>query len=48
MPKEKDVLVEQEFNKLLEATAHLSHELNVDSIKDNQLSLGQAFELIIQ
>ncbi|CAK8673921.1 unnamed protein product [Clavelina lepadiformis] len=48
VPKEKDVLVEQEFNKLLEATAHLSHELNIDSFKGEQLSLGQAFELIIQ
>ena len=40
--------MEQEFNKLLEATSYLSNELNVDSFKDKQLSLGLAFELIIQ
>nr|CAB3258319.1 lysine-specific histone demethylase 1A [Phallusia mammillata] len=48
VPKEKDVLIEQEFNKLLEATAHLSHEMNIDSFRGEQLSLGKAFELVIQ
>lgn len=48
VPKEKDVLVEKEFNKLLEATAYLSHELEVTEIDDKPLSLGKAFELIIQ
>ncbi|XP_078489110.1 lysine-specific histone demethylase 1A [Ciona intestinalis] len=47
VPKEKDVLVEKEFNKLLEATAHLSHEMEIDKFKDKQLSLGKAFELVI-
>uniref|UniRef100_H2ZB30 SWIRM domain-containing protein n=1 Tax=Ciona savignyi TaxID=51511 RepID=H2ZB30_CIOSA len=47
VPREKDLLVEKEFNKLLEATAHMSHEMGIDTFKDQQLSLGKAFELVI-
>lgn len=48
VPKERDILVEKEFNKLLEATAFLSHELEVGEIDGEPLSLGKSFELIIQ
>lgn len=48
VPKEKDVLIEQEFNKLLEATAHLSHEMNIDTFQGEQLSLGNTFGLLVQ
>ncbi|XP_039270275.2 lysine-specific histone demethylase 1A-like isoform X1 [Styela clava] len=48
VPKEKDILVEKEFNKLLEATAYLSHQLNINDMGKEPLSLGKAFEIIIQ
>ena len=47
VPKEKDELVEHEFNKLLEASARLSQE-TARNPKWKNLSLGEAFELVIQ
>jgi len=47
VPKEKDELVEHEFNKLLEASARLSQETSRNP-KWKNLSLGEAFELVIQ
>ncbi|XP_074604589.1 lysine-specific histone demethylase Su(var)3-3 [Brevipalpus obovatus] len=44
VPKEKDEMVEREFNRLLEATSYLSHELPFN----DPISLGAALEYIIQ
>jgi lysine-specific histone demethylase 1 len=41
-------LLEREFNKLLEATSYLSHNLDFNRINDKPLSLGDALELIIK
>lgn len=46
--KEKDEMIEREFNRLLEATGYLSHTLDLNSINGKPLSLGQALEFIIQ
>ena len=48
MPKERDERVEREFNRLLEATTYMSHQLNVNSINGRPVSLGQALEIIIK
>lgn len=46
VPKDKDEMVEREFNRLLEATSYLSHSL--DAMNDKPISLGQALEWVIQ
>ena len=49
VPKEKDEMVEREFNRLLEATSYLASLEFLDNNKDQQsISLGQALEWIIQ
>jgi len=49
VPKEKDEMVEREFNRLLEATSYLSTVIECLEDKDQQsISLGQALEWIIQ
>ena len=48
VPKERDERVEREFNRLLEATTYMSHQLNVNSINGRPVSLGQALEIIIK
>nr|CAD7586100.1 unnamed protein product [Timema genevievae] len=48
VPKEKDEMVEKEFNRLLEATNYISHELDFNSVGGKPVSLGQALEWIIQ
>lgn len=49
VPKEKDEMVEREFNRLLEATSYLSTAIEFLEDKDQQsISLGQALEWIIQ
>ncbi|KAL3881479.1 hypothetical protein ACJMK2_027918 [Sinanodonta woodiana] len=48
VPKEKDEMVEREFNRLLEATSFLSHHLDFNQINGKPASLGQALEAIIR
>ncbi|XP_078472346.1 lysine-specific histone demethylase 1A isoform X1 [Lampetra planeri] len=48
VPKEKDEMVEREFNRLLEATSYLSHHLDFNFLNGKPVSLGQALELVIQ
>uniref|UniRef100_A0A9J7Y9B4 Lysine-specific histone demethylase n=1 Tax=Cyprinus carpio carpio TaxID=630221 RepID=A0A9J7Y9B4_CYPCA len=45
---EKDEMVEQEFNRLLEATSYLSHQLDFNFLNNKPVSLGQALEVVIQ
>ncbi|PKU37124.1 hypothetical protein llap_12569 [Limosa lapponica baueri] len=47
VPKEKDEMVEQEFNRLLEATSYLSHQLDFNVLNNKPVSLGQALEVVI-
>ncbi|XP_044734274.1 lysine-specific histone demethylase 1A [Chrysoperla carnea] len=46
--KIKDEMIEQEFNRLLEATSYLSHQLDINYAGNNPVSLGQGLEWIIQ
>jgi lysine-specific histone demethylase 1 len=48
VPKNSDDMVEKEFNRLLEATTYLSHELDINHIEGLPVSLGHALELIIK
>lgn len=59
VPKDKDEMVEREFNRLLEATSYLSHQLdfnyvgnasNAEQPNNNTrpVSLGQALEWVIR
>lgn len=46
--KEKDEMVEREFNRLLETTSYLSHTLDYNVCNEKPVSLGQALEWVIQ
>ena len=49
LAKDRDEALEKEFNKLLEATSFLSHNLDFDYKIDNKpISLGHALELVIK
>ncbi|XP_011297565.1 lysine-specific histone demethylase 1A [Fopius arisanus] len=56
VPKDKDEMVEREFNRLLEATSYLSHQLDFNYIGNTgqpgnttrPVSLGQALEWVIR
>ncbi|XP_076358730.1 lysine-specific histone demethylase 1A-like isoform X2 [Tachypleus tridentatus] len=48
VPKDKDEMVEREFNRLLEATSHLSHQLDFNYVQGKPVSLGQALEWVIK
>jgi lysine-specific histone demethylase 1 len=48
VPKDKDEMVEREFNRLLEATSYLSHSLDFNCLNGKHVSLGQALEWVIQ
>ncbi|XP_078001401.1 lysine-specific histone demethylase 1A-like [Glandiceps talaboti] len=48
VPKEKDEMVEREFNRLLEATSFLSHQMDFNYMQTKPVSLGQALELVIK
>ncbi|CAL4066221.1 unnamed protein product, partial [Meganyctiphanes norvegica] len=45
--KDKDEMVEREFNRLLEATSYLSHQLDFNYIDGRPISLGEALEWVI-
>ncbi|KAK5650233.1 hypothetical protein RI129_001262 [Pyrocoelia pectoralis] len=46
--KDKDEMVEREFNRLLEATSYLSHRLDFNYAGNKPVSLGQALEWVIK
>lgn len=48
VPKEKDDMVEREFNRLLESTSYVSHKLDFNYAGNMPVSLGQALEWIIK
>ncbi|KAF4521790.1 hypothetical protein B566_EDAN012295 [Ephemera danica] len=48
VPKDKDEMVEREFNRLLEATSYLSHQLDFNYTNNKPVSLGQALEWVIK
>lgn len=48
VPKEKDEMVEREFNRLLEATSYLSHQMDFNLVHGKPASLGQALEAVIR
>ncbi|KAG8258287.1 Lysine-specific histone demethylase 1A [Homalodisca vitripennis] len=48
VPKDKDEMVEREFNRLLEATSYLSHQLDFNFANSKPVSLGQALEWVIK
>ncbi|XP_025419821.1 lysine-specific histone demethylase 1A [Sipha flava] len=48
VPKDKDEMVEREFNRLLEATSYLSHHLDFNYCNGKPVSLGHALEWVIK
>ncbi|XP_056016200.1 lysine-specific histone demethylase 1A-like isoform X2 [Ostrea edulis] len=48
VPKDKDEMVEREFNRLLEATSYLSHQMDFNFVNNKPASLGQALEAVIR
>ncbi|XP_057672770.1 lysine-specific histone demethylase 1A isoform X2 [Diorhabda carinulata] len=46
--RDKDAMVEREFNRLLEATSYLSHQLDFNYAGNKPVSLGQALEWVIK
>ncbi|XP_013138247.1 PREDICTED: lysine-specific histone demethylase 1A [Papilio polytes] len=48
VPKHKDEMVEREFNRLLDATSYLSHQVDFNYYDDTPVSLGQALEWVIK
>jgi len=48
VPKDKDEMVEREFNRLLEATSYMSHQMDFNSVSGKPVSLGHALELVIK
>lgn len=46
--KEKDEMIEREFNRLLESTSYLSHTLDINYCGNYPLSLGDALEFLIK
>merc|ERR1719419_437950 len=48
VPKDKDEMVEREFNRLLEATSYLSHQLDFNYCNQNPVSLGECIEWVIK
>nr|XP_006824583.1 PREDICTED: lysine-specific histone demethylase 1A-like isoform X2 [Saccoglossus kowalevskii] len=48
VPKEKDEMVEREFNRLLEGTSYLSHQMDFNYMHTKPVSLGQALEIVIK
>ncbi|CAB4063611.1 Lysine-specific histone demethylase 1A,Lysine-specific histone demethylase 1 homolog 2,Lysine-specific histone demethylase 1 homolog 1,Protein FLOWERING LOCUS D,Lysine-specific histone demethylase 1 homolog 3,Possible lysine-specific histone demethylase 1 [Lepeophtheirus salmonis] len=48
MELNKDEMVEREFNRLLEATSYLSHQLDFNYCNGKPVSLGQSMEWVIK
>ena len=47
IPRDKDKIVETEFNQLLEAASELSHQMNFNSFQDENLSLGNTLDQVL-
>ena len=45
VPKDKDDMVEREFNRLLEATSYLSHTLDFNYCNGKPVSLGNNIQI---
>ena len=41
-------MVEREFNRLLEGTSYMSHQLDFNMVNGKPASLGQALEAVIK
>lgn len=41
-------MVEREFNRLLETTSYISHQMNFNEVNGKPASLGQALEAVIK
>lgn len=48
VPKEKDEKIEREFNRLLEATSYISHQIDFNYVNQKPVSLGEALEWVIK
>ena len=48
VPKDKDEMVEREFNRLLESTSYLSHSLDFNYCNQSPVSLGECIEWVIK
>merc|ERR1719450_994238 len=48
VPKDKDEMVEREFNRLLEATSYLSHQLDFNYCNKEPVALGESMEWVIK
>lgn len=48
MPQEKDESIEREFNKLLEASSYISHQLDFNYVNGRSVSLGETLEWVIK
>ncbi|XP_074661077.1 lysine-specific histone demethylase 1A-like [Tubulanus polymorphus] len=48
VPKDKDEMVEREFNRLLESTSYMSHQMDFNFICSKPVTLGQSLELVIK
>lgn len=48
VPKEKDEKIEREFNRLLEATSFISHQIDFNYVNNKPVSLGEALEWVIK
>lgn len=47
VPKDKDEVIEHEFNRLLQGCAFLAHTLNAEELAERKLSLGESLETVI-
>lgn len=46
--KDKDEMMEREFNRLLETTSYMSHQMDFNFVNNKPLTLGVALELVIK
>lgn len=46
--KEKDEMIEKEFNRLLEASSYISHQMDFNTANGEPLSLGNTLEYVIK
>ena len=47
IPRDKDKIVETEFNQLLEAASELSHQMNFNSFQNENLTLGNTLNQVL-
>lgn len=44
----KDDMIQKSFNRILDTCTYIAHELGIQEIAGQKLSLGQTFELILE